>query len=444
MNSNEKFLRMTTEPVEKLICTLAAPTIISMLVTSFYNMADTYFVGSLGKSAVGGVGIAYPLMNVLQAFGFFFGHGSGNYMSRELGKQNYDSAEKMSATGFFTAMIFGFFIMILGLIFCDELVYFLGATHTIAPYAKDYISIILIGAPYMTASFVLNNQLRYQGSAFYSMIGLATGAVTNLFLTPLFIFVFDLGVAGAALGTIISQLISFCLLLLGTRFSGNIRIKFKCFTPNRFYLREIVAGGTPSLCRQGLASVATTSLNVAANPFGDEVIAAMSIVSKVMMFANSAVIGFGQGFQPVCGFNYGAGNYKRVKKAYWFCVKSGFIFLVIASIICIINGEWALSQFAKGEAEVIAIGTKAFRFQCYTMPLNALIVLSNMLAQTIRKPFRASILAASRQGLIFIPAVIIGSHVAGLTGIMLAQPISDAISFILAIIIISDILRKMK
>ncbi len=444
MNSNEKFLRMTTEPVEKLICTLAAPTIISMLVTSFYNMADTFFVGSLGKSAVGGVGIAFPLMNILQAFGFFFGHGSGNFMSRELGKQNYETAEKMSATGFFTAMIFGFLIMILGLIFCDNLVYFLGATPTIAPYAKDYISIILIGAPYMTASFVLNNQLRYQGSAFYSMIGLATGAVTNLFLTPFFIFICSLGVSGAALGTIISQFISFCLLLLGTRHSGNIRIKFKCFSPNKFYLKEIVAGGTPSLCRQGLASIATTSLNVAANPFGDEVIAAMSIVSRVMMFANSAVIGFGQGFQPVCGFNYGAGNFKRVKKAYWFCVKTGFVFLIIASIVCVINAEWVIAQFGRNEPEVIAIGATAFRYQCYTMPLNALIVLSNMLAQTIRKPIRASFLAASRQGLIFIPAVIIGSYVAGLKGIMLAQPIADIVSFILAIVIITGILKKMK
>ncbi len=443
-DSNEKFIRMTTEPIEKLICSLAIPTIISMLVSSFYNMADTYFVGSLGKSAVGGVGIAFPVMAVIQAFGFFFGHGSGNFIGRELGKQNIEKAERMSATGFLCSFIFGIAVAVLGLLFCDELVYFLGATPTIAPYAKEYLSIILVAAPYMTASFVLNNQLRFQGSAFYSMIGIATGAVTNIFLTPLFIFVFDLGVAGAAWGTIVSQLLSFCLLLVGTFQAGNIRIRLKNFKPNKFYLGEIIAGGTPSLLRQGLASVATTCLNISANPFGDAAIAAMSIVSRVMMFANSAVIGFGQGFQPVCGFNYGAGKYERVKKAFWFCVKTCFIFLVIVSILSITNAEAIVGEFSRGDVSVTQIGAMAFRLQCLTLPLNAFIVLANMLTQTIRMPVRASIIAASRQGLIFIPAVLIGGRLWQLNGIIAAQPISDICTLIISAVIVSRVLKKLK
>lgn len=442
-DGKEKFIRMTTEPVEKLICSLAIPTIISMLVTSFYNMADTYFVGSLGKSAVGGVGVAFPVMAVIQAFGFFFGHGSGNYMGRELGKQNIEHVERMSATGFFCSIIFGLFVAVFGLLFCDELVYFLGATPTIAPYAKDYLSVILIAAPYMTAAFVLNNQLRFQGSALYGMVGIATGAVTNLFLTPLFIFVFDLGTAGAALGTIISQLLSFCLLLAATFRGENIRIKIKNFTPNRYYLGEIVAGGTPSLLRQGLASMATTCLNTSARPFGDEAIAAMSIVTRVMMFGNSAVIGFGQGFQPVCSFNYGAEKYDRVKKAFWFCVKSCFIFLVIVSIVSITNAEWIINRFSRGDMSVTDIGAMAFRLQCLTMPLNAFIVLVNMFTQTIRMPVRASIIAASRQGIIFIPAVIIGSRIWKLNGIMAAQPISDICTLVISIIIVSGVFKTL-
>lgn len=440
---NDTFTRMTTEPIPKLICSMAVPTIISMLVTSFYNMADTYFVGSLRKSAVGGVGVVFPVMAVIQAFGFFFGHGSGNYISRELGRQNYDSAEKMAATGFFSALIFGCIIMISGLAFSNDLVYLLGATNTIAPYAKQYLNIILLGAPYMTASFVMNNQLRFQGRAVYSMIGIATGAVTNLFLTPLFIFVFDMGVAGAALGTVISQLLSFCLLLYGTMHSDSIKIRLKKFTPSFYYYKEIFAGGTPSLFRQGLASVATTCLNIVANPYGDAAIAAMSIVSRVMMFANSAVIGFGQGFQPVCGFNYGAGKYSRVKKAYSFCVKTGFIFLLCVSLLCIVFSRNIIGEFARGDLDVIDIGARAFRYQCLTMPLNALIVLSNMMTQTIRMPVRASIIAISRQGLIFIPAVFIGSYLFGLTGILCAQPVSDICTFFMSLLITISVLKTM-
>lgn len=441
--NKDKYVQMTTQPVEKLVCSLAVPTIMSMLVSTFYNMADTYFVSTLGKSAIGGVGVAFPVMAVIQAMGFFFGHGSGNYIGRELGRQKYKNAEEMSATAFGMSVIAGLIVAVLGIAFNDKLVYLLGATDTIAPYAKDYLSLIFMGTPYMTASFVMNNQMRFQGNAVYGMVGITTGAVANIILTPLFIFVFDMGVAGAALGTIISQFLGFCLLFAGTCRKNNIHIRLKNFKPSFYYFREICAGGLPSLLRQGLGSIATTALNVSANPYGDAAIAAMSIVSRVMLFANSAVIGFGQGFQPVCSFNYGAELYDRVKKAFWFCVKACFIFLVIVSAVCIVGAEPIISLFSKKDALVTEIGALAFRLQCLTMPLNAFIVLSNMFTQTIRLPVQASVIAAARQGLVFVPAVIIGAKLFGLNGIMCAQPIADIVTFIVSVIITIGVLKKM-
>ena len=307
----QKFDRMTKTPIPRLIGELAIPTIISMLVTSFYNMADTFFVGKINTSATAAVGIVFPLMAMIQAFGFFCGHGSGNYISRQLGAHNFEDASKMSATGFVSAFVLGLGILVVGFLFTDPLLRIMGSTETILPYARSYMRIILIGAPYMTASLVLNNQLRFQGSAFYSMIGITTGAVLNIVLDPLFIFVLDMGVAGAALATIISQFVSFCLLIAGTFRGGNLRLNLRDFSPSLKYYQNIVKGGAPSLFRQGLGSFAIVCLNLMAGPYGDAAIAAMSIVTRISQFAASVVIGFGQGFQPVCGFNYGAKLFKR-------------------------------------------------------------------------------------------------------------------------------------
>ena len=330
----EKYIKMTTPPVEKLICSLAAPCIISMLVTAFYNMADTYFVGMLkNNAATGAVGVVYSVMAVIQAVGFFFGHGSGNYISRELGKKSYETASQMAATGFISALATGLLICILGQIFLEPLAIFLGSTQTILPYTIAYLKVILLGAPWMCASFVLNNQLRFQGSTSYAMVGIVTGALLNIALDPLLMFALDLGVAGAGWATILSQLVSFCLLLAGTRRGGNIRLKLRNFRFSGFYFSWIVKGGLPSLGRQGLVSVATICLNLAAKGYGDAAIAAMSVVQRIAMFGASAMIGFGQGFQPVCGFNYGAGLFSRVRRGFWFCVKvSTTALLVVAAL----------------------------------------------------------------------------------------------------------------
>lgn len=439
----QKFDRMTKTPIPRLIGELAVPTIISMLVTSFYNMADTFFVGKINTSATAAVGIVFPLMAMIQAFGFFCGHGSGNYISRQLGAHNFEDASKMSATGFVTAFVLGLGILVVGFLFTDPLLHIMGSTETILPYARSYMRIILIGAPYMTASLVLNNQLRFQGSAFYSMIGITTGAVLNIGLDPLFIFVLDMGVAGAALATIISQFVSFCLLIAGTFRGGNLRLNLKDFSPSLKYYQNIVKGGAPSLFRQGLGSFATVCLNLMAGPYGDAAIAAMSIVTRISQFAASVVIGFGQGFQPVCGFNYGAKLFKRVREGFWFCVKFCTSVLLVAAVCGWIFSPNLIGIFLKTDPLVIEYGSQALRLQALTFPLVGWITIANMMLQTIGKTVKASLLAMSRQFLFFVPVILTLPGFLGILGVQLSQPIADFCSFLLAVPLSISVLREM-
>lgn len=443
-NPEEKRKYLTEEKIPTLVLNMAVPSIISMLITSFYNMADTFFVGQIGTTATAAVGVIFPLMSIIQALGFTFGHGSGNYISRKLGQGEVEDAKKMAATGFVSALIAGAIFGLVGLIFLDGLVGILGATPTIAPYARQYAMYILIGTPFMASSLVLNNQLRFQGSAFFGMIGMGVGAVLNIALDPLFIFVLDMGVSGAALATILSQIVSFCLLLRGCTRGGNIAISLKNFSPSWARYKEIARGGTPSLFRQGLGSVATICLNFAAGIYGDAAIAGMSIVTRVLQFANSAIIGLGQGFQPVCGFNYGAKLYGRVRKAFWFTVSLAFCVLLIGSIVGIAFAPQIIAIFRKEDLEVIKIGALSLRLQCIFLPLSAFVVGSNMTLQTIGKPVKASISAAARTGLFFVPAILILPQFFGLLGVQMSQAVADLCSFVLCVPLAGTTLLEMK
>lgn len=429
----QKYERMTKQSIPPLIISLAIPTITSMLITSIYNMADSYFVGKLGTSATAAVGISLSIMCIIQAIGFTFGMGSGNFVSRLLGEKALNRAEEVATTGFITAMGLGIILAIIGCITVSPLVRLLGATDTIAPYAESYIRLILIGAPWMIGSFVMNNLLRYQGNALLGMLGIGFGGLMNMVLDPIFIFVIGMGTAGAALATIISQFMSFSILLYFCTRGNNIRIRLKRFKPEWPIYKEILRGGLPSFYRQGLASISTILLNTCARPYGDPAIAAMSIVGRLIQFAVAALLGFGQGFQPVCGFNYGAKKYHRVLEAFWFCVKIGFVALVGLAIIGYINAPTLIKFFRKDDLEVIKIGSKALRYQCITFPLSTWIIMSNMLMQTIGKGTKASILSLARQGIFFIPIILVASSQFGILGIQLSQPIADICSFLLAI-----------
>lgn len=448
MNQKEKVTYMLNEPVPHLVCQMAVPTIISMLVTSFYNMVDTFFVGKINTQATAAVGVVFSVMALIQACGFFFGHGSGNFISRKLGAGEFEDANKMASTGFFTAFLAGIVLGVLGLIFLTPLAKMLGSTSTILPYTRDYLRIILFGCPFMMSSFVLNNQLRYQGSASFAMVGIVTGAVLNIVLDPMLIFVCDMGVAGAALATVVSQIVSFSLLYIMSRKGGNIRIQLKNFTPSVYLYKEMFKGGIPSLCRQGLASIAQICLNRSAGLYGgdfsDAAIAAMSIVGRITMFANSALIGFGQGFQPVCGMNYGAKKYGRVREAFIFCVKYAAIFLAVISAAGFLFAEPLVTLFRREDADVIRIGTLALRLQCVVFPLNAWIVMCNMMLQSIGKAAKASIVAAARQGIFFIPLIWILPFFFGLLGVQMCQTWSDVLTMALAVPLGIGVLKELK
>ena len=418
----DNYTYLTQAPVHRVIITMAIPTIISMLVTGLYNIADTFFVGKIDTQATAAVGVVFSLMFFVQAMGFFFGHGSGNYISRELGARRHENAVKMASTGFFSSFL-------------------VGSTPTILPYTEDYMQVILLGAPFLTSSLTLNNQMRLQGNANFAMYGIVTGAILNVVLDPILIFTCGLGVSGAAWATVIGQAVSFVILFLMTRRGENIAIHFRNFSPSLQRYKEIFYGGSPSMMRQGLACIATMSLNLAAGVYGDSAIAAMSIVGRIAMLSFAVVIGLGQGFQPVCGFCYGAGLYDRLKEAYKFTVTIGTIFLIVLAII-----GWMISGTLIGvfrdDPEVIAIGVVALRWQLCVFPVNALILASNMLAQTCRKPWRANILAAARQGLFFIPLIFILPSYFGLLGVEMCQAVSDVLSFTLTVPIVIYTFRE--
>ena len=431
VNPEDKVNYLTTAAIPGLVTRMAVPTIISMLVTTFYNLIDTLFVGKLDNQSTGAVGITFSVMAIMQAFGFLFGHGSGNYISRKLGAGETDNARKMAATGFFSSLAVGILIAVLGFVFVNPLAKFLGSTDTMLPFTRIYMSIIFLGAPFIMGSFVLNNQMRFQGCAGSSMIGIVTGAVLNTILDPVLIFVFDLKVAGAAYATVISQMVSFIILLIMNKKMCGINVRLKDFSFEFSYYKDMFKGGVPSLCRQSIASLATICLNIAAGRYAgdmaDAAIAAMSVVGRVAMFANSALIGFGQGFQPVCGTNYGAGKYDRVREAYRFCVKTATVALVIMSVAGIIFAEPLIRLF-RNDPDVIKIGTVTLIAQFAAFVLNANTVLCNMLMQTIGMAFKASVIAMARQGLFFIPLIFILPRIFGLPGVEYCQAVPFSIS----------------
>lgn len=443
MKGRDNFEYMTAGSVPQTICELAVPTIISMLVTAIYNVADTYFVGRIDTQSTAAIGISFSAMSVVQAFGFFFGHGSGNYISRMLGARKTGHAETMATVGLFSSFLAGTLIAATGLIFLTPICHALGSTDTILPYAKEYLGIILIGTPFMAASLTLNNQIRFKGNAKYAMIGIISGALINIIMDPILIFGFDMGVKGAAIATISGQIIGFAALLFIDRRTGTFSVSFRTFKPTVKAYMEIIKGGLPSLLRQGLLSISTILLNVAAKEYGDSAIAGMAITTRIIYILNAIVIGLGQGYQPVCGFNYGAKLYGRVMDGFWFCVKAGTLFFLTCSILGYIFAPEAVAIFRKEDATVISIGAHALRWQLIALPFGAFTLVSNMMLQTIRKAGRAALLASARQGLFFIPCILVLPHLIGIRGVEMTQAIADILSFMLALPLTISTLKEM-
>lgn len=445
---HERFVMMTESPVRQLVIKMSGPTIVSMMVTALYNIIDAFFVGHISTEATAGVGVSFAYMTFINAFGFFFGHGSGNFISTALGAKKYHDAEKMAATGFISSMTLGAVAAVVGLFFLSPLSRVMGATPDVLPYSNDYLIFILIGTPFMMSSLTLNNQLRLQGNARYAMVGIATGAVLNIFLDALLIFGLDMGVMGASIATCISQMVGWSILLLGTEKSGNVHIRIRNFCPSWRMYKDIFKGGNPSLCRHVFVCLSTIMLNryaayYAAPGLEASTIAAFAIVSRIMMFAFSMILGIGQGFQPVCGFNYGARLYERVRKSYIFTVQLCSIILIIISITFYALAPDIIRLFRSEDAELVKIGTEVLRWQCLSFPLIGLNTATNMMYQTVRKTFVATLLSVGRQGLFFIPTIIILPHFIGLQGVEMTQAIADTLTFLMTLpFAIKEMTRK--
>lgn len=437
------YQKMTETPIPKLIISLGIPTTISMMITSIYNMADTYFVGQIGTSASGAVGVMFGLMAIIQAFGFMFGHGAGSIIARKLGEKKLDYATMTASTSFVCSLIAGGLIMFLGLIFCDPLMRLLGSTETILPYARAYGRYILLAAPIMAASCVLNNILRYEGKALFAMIGLTSGGILNIFGDWLLIVKFDMGVDGAGIATAVSQCVSFLLLLyMFLVGKTQTKISFRRASRNPEDVMNIIKTGFPSLMRQGLNSISTMVLNGYAGIYGDAAVAAMSIVNRICFFVFAVGLGLGQGFQPVCAFNYGAKKYSRVRKSFWFTVMAGEVALGVLAVLGMFMSSWVIGFF-RDDPEVIQIGVFALRVQLISLFFIPLTVCANMMFQSVGINGKATFLSALRSGLCFVPFIIILASLFGLTGVQISQTVADIATFIISLPFVLSFFKRL-
>ena len=438
-----QYRKMTETPIPKLVLTLGIPTTISMLVTNIYNMADTFFVGTLGTSASGATGVVFGLMGIIQAFGFMLGHGAGSNISRRLGSREVDKARMYAATSFYASLGAGLLILLFGFCFQDPLLRLLGSTDSILPYARDYSTWILLAAPAMAGSCVMNNILRYEGKATFAMCGLVSGGLLNILGDYLLIQVFSLGISGAGISTAVSQYISAGILLVPfvtKKVQSRVTPRF---VSHRFGdLLTILTTGLPSMMRQGLGSISTMVLNGCAGPYGDAAIAAMSIVSRVMNFLFCIGLGVGQGFQPVSAFNYGAKKYSRTKDAALFTCFFSMVVLAVAAAFGWVFAGPIVTLF-RDDPDVIAIGTFALQAHCIALCFLPISVCGNMLFQSIGKSGRATFLASSRSGLFFIPIVLLLNWCMGLTGLQIAQAVADILSALVTLPLVWSFLRHL-
>lgn len=456
---------MTSKNVSFLIIKNAIPTIITMMITSIYNTADTFFVSQLGTSASGAVGVIFSLMTIIQAGAFMIGMGSGSITSRLLGSGDKKNASIYCSTAIVFSFCVGIVFSIAGIIFSDSIVKALGATPTIFPYAKDYAHYIILACPFMVSSLVMNNQLRFQGRSAFSMIGMVTGGILNIILDPIFIFAFDLGISGAAIATFISQVVSFLILLSMFIFKkSSVEFSLKNISTKFSTYFNIITTGLPSLFRQGMASISGIFMNIFAAKYGqlffeggflpftkglsfenisplmcaDAAVAGMSIANRISMLLLSVAIGLGQGFQPVCGINLGAKKYDRVKSAFSFLVKITTIIMTVFGVLVFIFSN-KIAQSFRDDALVISMASGAMKYQACVLPLLSIIFGTNMLLQVAGVKKSAIFLSSLRQGLVFVPVILLLPLIlknfgfAPLLGIQLTPAVSDIISAFITI-----------
>lgn len=431
---NHTFL--TESPIPQTILRLSIPTVISMLATSIYNMVDTYFVSKIDISATVAVGLAFTVMTLLQAMGFFFGQGSGIHISIRLGAKDIVTSEKLASTSLSYSIISGVLITILGIVFIDPLCSILGCSAKVLPYMKEYMMMIILSAPFLISSLMLSLQIRMQGMAKYSMIGIISGMALNIFLDPILMFTCGFGIMGAGLATLISQMASFFLLAWISKKRNLIVPTFSNVSYSLKYLKMIVSGGSPSLLRQGLGCVVVLTMNLCAAQYGDNVVAGMTITTRITFLLLSIITGLGQGFQPLCGFSFGAGLYSRIYEGLKFTIKVATLFLIVTGLIGYLFATEIASLFSS-TPDAISVSSNALKWQFLVFPLEGVVIIGNIFLQTINRTFSANFMNVARKGIFFIPLMFVLPHFMGVGGIEMCQAISDTLTFILIVPILS-------
>ncbi len=434
LTEREQHARMTETPIPRLVTSLALPTVAGMMVSSVYNITDTYFVSQLGTSASAAVGVVFSLQSLIQAVGFSIGMGAGSMISRKLGEKDGESACRYVSSAMVMALVFGGLLGLFGLLFLQPLMRLLGSTDTILPYSCAYARYILAGAPVMCASFVFNVSMKSEGRAALSALGITCGNLLNVALDPLLIFTFGLGTGGAALATVVSQCVSFCVLLyFFLKKQSTLRIARRYVSRRAADYLTIIRVGAPTLFRQGFASLSTALLNVAAAGFGDAAVAAMSIANRIYLFVRSILVGIGQGFQPVAGYNYGAGIPKRVRSAFWFTTALGTAVACLSAAGIALLAPQLLALFRRDDPEVIAMGTRALRMLCAVLPMLGYSTYVNQMLQCLGRSGSAAFLASCRQGIFYVPLILILPRLLAFLGVQLCQPVADTMTFLVSI-----------
>ena len=436
---------MLTDPISRLIPRMALPTIIAFLINSIYSLADTYFVSGLGTNATAAVSVNSALDQIIMMAGSLLAIGANSYVARLLGARDKEKADRVLSTAFFLALIFGGALLVLGVTFMTPMVRLLGATPTCEQFAIDYATYVLLAAPFMTASFVMNQCLRAEGSAVLSMIGMGFGGILNCVLDPVFIRGMDLGVAGASMATAISKLVSFAILVIPylTRRSV-LRLSIRCFRPSADIMVQVISVGLPSMLRSALAVVASILLNNLAGDISDAVLAGIGVSTKVMMFPFSIILGFGTGFQPVAGFNWGAERYDRVEESYFFSAKTAVVGSVVMAAIFGIFSPQIITLFSETDPEMQAIGSLCIRLQCLVLPIQGWVMVVNMLCASLGYAMRAFLLSTARQGTCFLPILYPLTWLFGRYGLASVQAVADALSLAIAIPVIIHMLRVIR
>ena len=426
------------DPILPLLVKTSIPTIIGMLVMVIYNLTDTFFVGILdNKSMTAAIGIVFSFMSFIQAIGFWFGYGSGNIMSKRIGQANEVEAEKISSIGILFALVIGILIALISWIFISPLASFIGgsASESLMGFTVDYLKVIVLTIPFALYSITLYNQLRLCGNVKDGMLGLLSGILVNMVLDPILMFGLGFGFIGAGYATLIGQVVR-CIVLTGLSMkNGNIRASLKNARVNRERVYHILAGGMPNFLRQSITSVALILLNISAARYGDGLLAALTISSRILALAYLIMIGWGQGFQPICAMNYGANQYDRVKKAFKLAVLGATGFLIISALGLYIFSEELIMTMTR-DSQVILYSKKLLNLQCISLPLLGYFALASMLMQNIGQYFWSSLISVSRQGIFYIPLLYILTGAFGQVGIFLLQPVADFMSFILALVVV--------